>query len=54
VAALDTPAVQLRLKELGAEPVAADRQSPEYLQKFVEAQIARWAAAIKAAGVSPN
>ena len=54
VAALDTPAVRLRLKELGADPVAADRQSPEYLQKFVEAQIIRWAAAIKAAGVSPN
>src|SRR5439155_6146318 len=52
VAALDTPAVKDRLKELGAEPVAADRRSPQYLQKFVESQIKKWAGPIKAAGVT--
>ncbi len=54
VATLATPAIQQRLTELGADPVAPERQSPQYLGKFVEGQIAKWAAAIKAAGVSAN
>jgi tripartite-type tricarboxylate transporter receptor subunit TctC len=54
VATIDTPAVRERLKELGADPVAPERQSPEYLQKFVEGQITKWAAAIRAAGVSAD
>jgi tripartite-type tricarboxylate transporter receptor subunit TctC len=53
-ATLTTPAVQERLKDLGYTLVAPDRQSPEYLQKFVESEIARWAAVIKAAGVSAD
>ena len=51
VAALNTPAVAARLKEVGADPVAPDRRSPEYLQTFVESEIEKWAAPIKAAGV---
>ena len=54
VTTVATPAIRQRLTELGADPVAPDRQTPEYLQKFVESQIAKWAAAIKAAGVSAN
>jgi tripartite-type tricarboxylate transporter receptor subunit TctC len=53
-AALETPSVQQRLKELGASVVTPERRSPEYLQKFVESEIAKWALAIKAAGVAAD
>ena len=49
---MNTPSVQTRLKEIGAELVAPNRRSPEYLQKFVESEIKKWAAAIKTSGVS--
>jgi tripartite-type tricarboxylate transporter receptor subunit TctC len=52
VASLNTPSVMVRLKEVGADVVAPDRRSPEYLQKFVESEIEKWAVPIKAAGVS--
>ncbi len=52
VATISTPAVVARLKEIGVEVVAPERRSPEYLQKFVESQIEKWAAPIRAAGVS--
>jgi tripartite-type tricarboxylate transporter receptor subunit TctC len=51
VATITTPAVVARLKEIGVDVVAPERRSPEYLQKFVENQIEKWAAPIKAAGV---
>jgi len=51
VAAMDTPRVQERLAALAATVVAADRRSPEYLQRFVLSQIDKWAVLIKAAGV---
>ncbi len=54
VAALDTPAVRDRLRQLGAAVVAPERRSPAYLQKFVESEIATWAATIKAAGIQPQ
>jgi tripartite-type tricarboxylate transporter receptor subunit TctC len=54
VAALDTPAVQQRMSEIGADVVGPDRRSPEYLQKFVEDDIKTWAAIIKAAGITPE
>src|SRR5499427_5206990 len=54
VAALDTPAVQQRMSEIGADVVGPDRRSPEYLQKFVEDDIKMWAAIIKAAGITPE
>jgi tripartite-type tricarboxylate transporter receptor subunit TctC len=52
VATLDTYSVQDRLKDIGAAVVAPERRSPVYLQKFVEAEIEKWAATIKANGVS--
>jgi tripartite-type tricarboxylate transporter receptor subunit TctC len=52
VAAITTPALAARLKEIGVDVVAPERRSPEYLQTFVESQIEKWAAPIKAAGVS--
>jgi tripartite-type tricarboxylate transporter receptor subunit TctC len=54
VAAMDTPAVQERLKELGAKVASPGRRSPEYLQAFVQSEIEKWAAAIKASGVSAD
>ena len=51
VATMDTPVVKARLQEIGTDLVAPDRRSSEYLQKFVEREIERWAAPIKAAGL---
>src|SRR5262245_1126098 len=50
-AAMDTPAVQERLKESGTDLVAPERRSPKYLAEFVVREIDRWAAAIKTAGL---
>jgi tripartite-type tricarboxylate transporter receptor subunit TctC len=50
----ETPHVQERLRELGTTVVASERRSPEYLQKFVVSEIGKWAAVIKAAGVSAD
>jgi tripartite-type tricarboxylate transporter receptor subunit TctC len=52
--ALDTPAVQARLRELATTVVAPERRSPAYLQKFVESEIAKWAGTIKASGINPQ
>jgi tripartite-type tricarboxylate transporter receptor subunit TctC len=52
VATMSTPAVQQRLKEAGYDLVAPERRSPDYLQKFVESEIAKWAEPIRATGVS--
>jgi tripartite-type tricarboxylate transporter receptor subunit TctC len=50
VAAMDSPAVQARMREIGADLVAPERRTPAYLQTFVAAEIAKWAAPIKASG----
>jgi tripartite-type tricarboxylate transporter receptor subunit TctC len=51
-ATLDTPTVQERLKTVGVTVVGPDRRSPDYLKKFVDAEIEKWAVTIKASGVS--
>jgi tripartite-type tricarboxylate transporter receptor subunit TctC len=51
VAARKAPSVQPRLKEIGSDLVAPERMSPEYLGKFVAAEIDRWARVIKASGI---
>ena len=51
-ATMNMPIVRQRLREVGSELVAPERRSPEYLQEFVASEIRKWAAAIKAAGVS--
>jgi tripartite-type tricarboxylate transporter receptor subunit TctC len=51
VATMDTPSVRDRLQQFGATVVAPDRRSPAYLQKFVEAEIVKWAATIKTANI---
>ena len=50
--ALDSPAVRDRLESVGVTVVAPERRSPEYLAKFIPAEIAKWAVPIKASGVS--
>ena len=50
--ALDNPALRARIHSIGLIPAAPDRRSPEYLRKFLETEIARWAAPVKASGVS--
>jgi tripartite-type tricarboxylate transporter receptor subunit TctC len=52
VGAMNTPAVQERFREMGGAVVAPERRSPEYLQRFVEHEIGKWAAPIKASGIS--
>src|SRR5258708_3252120 len=52
VAAMETPSVQERLKEVGAVTVAPERRSPAYLQTFVASEIEKNAAPIKAAGIA--
>jgi tripartite-type tricarboxylate transporter receptor subunit TctC len=54
VAAMDTPAVQYRLKEAGVDVVAPERRSSQYLAAFVESETAKWGAAIKETGVSAD
>ena len=42
---------EVRLKEFGSILVALERRSPEYLQKFIQSEIEKWAALIKAANI---
>jgi len=51
-AAMDTAVVQQRLSELGATAPSKERRSPQYLQTFMVAEIAKWSAATKAAGLT--
>jgi tripartite-type tricarboxylate transporter receptor subunit TctC len=50
VQALKTPAVRDRLQGLGAQIVADDRMTPQYLAQFVKSEIEKWAAPIRASG----
>jgi tripartite-type tricarboxylate transporter receptor subunit TctC len=54
VATMDTPSVRDRLQQFGATVVAPERRSPAYLQKFVAAEIVKWAATIKTANIKPQ
>jgi tripartite-type tricarboxylate transporter receptor subunit TctC len=49
---MNTPAVEARLKDVGAELVAPERRSPEYLAKFVVSETKKWAPIINAAGLT--
>jgi len=49
---VDTPVVRERLAAVGVTVVAPERRSPEYLARFIPAEIAKWAGPIKASGVS--
>jgi tripartite-type tricarboxylate transporter receptor subunit TctC len=51
VAALQDPKVVARFADLGTEPVALERATPEVHQKFLEAEVAKWKPVIEQAGV---
>jgi tripartite-type tricarboxylate transporter receptor subunit TctC len=54
VAAMNTPSLLVRLKDLGATVPTAERRSPDYLQKLVVSEIEKWAKVVKLAGIKPE
>jgi tripartite-type tricarboxylate transporter receptor subunit TctC len=52
VQAMKTAAVREALEKAGAQVVTDDRATPQYLGEFVKSEIEKWAAPIKASGVS--
>jgi tripartite-type tricarboxylate transporter receptor subunit TctC len=52
VRAISTPAIRHRLDDIGASIVSAERMTPGYLDGFVRSELEKWAAPIKASGVS--
>jgi tripartite-type tricarboxylate transporter receptor subunit TctC len=51
VVTLQRALVQERLREIGSDLVAPERTTPDYLGRFVAAEIEKWARVIKASGV---
>jgi len=49
---MKTPSVRRPLESAGLRFVSDDRTTPEYLAKFVQSEIAKWAAPIEACGIS--
>ena len=54
VEAMHTPEVRKKLESVGLEFVSDDRTTPDYLAKFVQDEIAKWAVPIKAGGISAD
>lgn len=52
--ALETPAIQAHMKQIGASIMPPEQRTPTYLKKFIPDEIAKWAAIIKASGVTPK
>jgi tripartite-type tricarboxylate transporter receptor subunit TctC len=52
VEAMKTPAVREKLESAGLVFVSDDRTTPDYLAKFVQSEIAKWAVPIKAGNIS--
>ena len=52
VEAMKTPAVRQTLESAGLKFVSDDRTTPDYLAKFVQSEIAKWAVPIKAGGIN--
>jgi tripartite-type tricarboxylate transporter receptor subunit TctC len=50
-AAMETPGIRERLKDVGAEIVVPERRSSAYFESFVQQEAAHWAAAIKAGNI---
>ena len=50
IATLDTPSVQQRLGAVAATVVPPEHRSPEYLRKFVDSEIEKWAVPIRTSG----
>jgi tripartite-type tricarboxylate transporter receptor subunit TctC len=54
IATLDTPSLQQRMKQIGADLSAPEQRSSEYLGKLVESEIVKWAGPIKASGMTAD
>src|SRR5476651_1374873 len=52
IEAMKTPMVREKLESAGLKFVSDDRTTPDYLDKFVQSEIAKWAVPIKAGGIS--
>ncbi len=52
--ALDDPVARQRLDSIGLIPASPARRSPEYLRRFLNIEIERWAAPVKAAGLQAD
>jgi tripartite-type tricarboxylate transporter receptor subunit TctC len=52
VETMKTPSVREKLENAGLKFVSDDRTTPDYLAKFVQSEIAKWAVPIKASGIS--
>ncbi len=52
VQSIRTPTVRERLEGLGAKIVPEERATPQYLSQFLKSEIEKWAAPIKASGVT--
>jgi tripartite-type tricarboxylate transporter receptor subunit TctC len=52
VAAMELPVVQTQTHKMGADLVPPDERSSEYLQKFLQSEIVKWAKTIKASGIA--
>jgi tripartite-type tricarboxylate transporter receptor subunit TctC len=52
--AMKTPAVREKLEAAGLQLVPDDRTTPEYLATFVQSEIVKWAAPIKASGATSD
>jgi tripartite-type tricarboxylate transporter receptor subunit TctC len=50
--AIKDPGVRSRLTALGAEVASEDRATPQFLSNLVKSEIEKWAAPIKASGIS--
>jgi tripartite-type tricarboxylate transporter receptor subunit TctC len=50
-AAMDTPAIKARFNDIGVIGMPRERRGPEYLDRYVVEEIARWEGPIKAAGL---
>lgn len=49
---MKTPSAREKLESVGLKFACDDRTTPEYLTKFVQSGIAKWAVPIKAGGIS--
>jgi tripartite-type tricarboxylate transporter receptor subunit TctC len=49
--AVDTPSVRDRLAAVGVNVVAPERRGPEYLAKFIAAEIKKWGTLLRASGL---
>jgi tripartite-type tricarboxylate transporter receptor subunit TctC len=52
IKAMNVPALRVRMETIGTDLVTPDRTSTDYLKHFVSGEIEKWAAPIKASGVS--